>query len=491
MNFTRIVSRTLFLFLSAFFFTRVPAQIRLAAVGGLHSSSFPETNSIPGFDTAQGRYTSSKTGFQLGVLAEIPIGHQFFFQPGINYSSKGNTYERFYDTSQVQSDTLYNQHTLNLNYVEIPLYLTYKIPLSRNKPDHFFLSAGPYFAFIFSASKPYQNRVKFFGDNDYTYNSGTEDLEVGNAPDKYKTLDVGINVKAGFELGNVMLGAYFSRGLTNAYQADYASSFHHQLIGATLGIWLAKSKPVPQKAPVVIADGDRDGTPDINDSCKTIAGLPRYHGCPIPDSDHDGVNDEADSCKYSPGLSRYHGCPIPDSDQDGVNDEEDSCRDLAGVARYHGCPIPDKDHDGLNDEADKCPDQPGKVENSGCPVIQEALVKRILFVARNVQFRLNSIKLTSGSLSALRELADTLSSNPDLELTVEGHTDNTGKPAYNQQLSLQRAMQIKNELVKLRVPEQRISTKGFGDTQPIADNKTEQGRSQNRRVVFTLHVKNR
>ena len=430
MNFTRIISRILFLIIFALFFISSPAQIRLAAIGGIHSANFLETNSIPGFDTAQGKYFSSKTGFQLGVLAEIPIGRKnFFFQPGINYSAKGNQYQRFYDTSMVQSDTLYDQHTLNLNYIEIPLYLTYKISLSKNKLNHFFLSAGPYFAFIYSASQPYQNRIKFYNDDNYTYNSGTEDLDIGNATGKYKTLDAGINAKAGFELGNVMLSVYFSRGLSNAYHAAYPSSFHHQLIGGSLGIWLSKSKPAPPDN----TDSDHDGTPDKDDSCKTIAGLPRYHGCPIPDTDGDGVNDEEDSCKTVPGLARYHGCPIPDTDGDGVNDEEDSCKTVPGTAKYHGCPIPDRDSDGVNDEVDKCPDQPGSIENNGCPVIKPAIAKRVLYTAQIVQFRSNSSRLTNSSLPALHELADTLKANPDLNLTIEGHTDNSGSPGYNQQ----------------------------------------------------------
>ncbi|HEY4154676.1 MAG TPA: OmpA family protein [Puia sp.] len=487
MNFTRISTRFSILFLFLHFSHSTAAQIRLAAVAGVHSATFQETNSLPGFDSTQGRFTSSKTGVQLGVLAEIPLGNKnFFLQPGMNYSSKGSQYERFYDTLSGQKDTLYNQYTLKLNYIEVPLYLTYKFPLSKNKPNYFYLGAGPYFAFIYNASKPYQNRVKYYGNNDYTYNSGTQDLEVGNGPGKYKTLDFGINAKAGFELGNVLLGAYFSRGLTNAYEASYPSSFHHQLIGASLGIWLNKIKPVPPPN----TDSDHDGTPDRDDSCKTIPGSPRYHGCPVPDTDRDGVNDEADSCKNVPGLARYHGCPIPDTDGDGVNDEEDSCKTIPGTAKYHGCPIPDTDGDGVNDEADHCPDQAGLPENNGCPVVPVKLAKRILFVAKNVQFRSNSSKLTPNSLPALRELADTLKANPDLELVVEGHTDNSGSPEYNQTLSEQRAAEVKKALIKLGVPEELISTRGYGDTQPSGDNRTREGKSKNRRVVFRLHVKN-
>ncbi|HVY75843.1 MAG TPA: OmpA family protein [Puia sp.] len=488
MNF-KSFGRLLLLLILLHFFSAPRAQVRLAAMLGVHSSSFPESNSIPGFDTARGNYFSSKTGAQFGVIAEIPLGKSFFLQPGLNYSSKGNQYQRFYDSAAAAAtDTQYDQHTLKLNYMEVPVILTYKLPLSKNKPQYFFLGAGPYFAFIIAANQPYQNRVKFYGDDDYTYQSGTTDLPVGNGVGKYKTFDLGLQARAGFELGSVMLSAYFSRGLTNAYQADYPASFHNQVFGASLAVWLNKVKTQPP--PVV--DSDQDGTPDPDDSCKTIAGVPKYHGCPIPDTDADGVNDEQDSCRTLAGTVKYHGCPIPDSDGDGVNDEEDSCRTVAGVAKYHGCPVPDTDGDGVNDEKDLCPNLAGSPENNGCPVVKPEPVPapRILYIAQNVQFRSSSSRLTSGSLPALKELADTLKASPDLDLVVEGHADNSGSAVYNQKLSEQRAGEVKKALVKLGIPADRITTIGYGDTRPVADNKTAAGKAKNRRVVLTLHPKN-
>ena len=226
-------------------FSSLQAQIRLAALGGIHSSNFLQKNTIPGYDTTNGKYFSPNTGFELGVLAEIPFGKDnLYFQPGILYSSKGNQYQRFYDSSESQSDTLYNQHTLNLNYVEIPLYLTWKASLSKNQESHFYISGGAYVAFIYGAFQTYQNRIKVFNSSDFVYNSGTEDLPVGTGPEKYKTYDIGLCAKAGFELGNVLIGAYFSRGLTNAYNSGYPSSFHNQVFGGSLGIWLNKAKPI-------------------------------------------------------------------------------------------------------------------------------------------------------------------------------------------------------------------------------------------------------
>jgi OOP family OmpA-OmpF porin len=488
MNPTRIYRSLLALFISLLVFTYLPAQIRLAALGGIQSSSFIEKNSIPGYDTSKGNYFSPNTGFELGVLAEIPIGkYNLFLQPGILYSSKGNQFQKFYDSTVYQSDTLYNQYTLNLNYVEIPLYLTWKISLSKDQKNHFFLSAGPYFAFIYGASQSYQNRVLQYNSSNYIYQSGTEDLPVGIGPQKYKTYDIGIDAKAGFELGNVLISAYFSRGLTNAYTALYPSTFHNQVFGASFGIWLNNRKPVPQP----VKDSDNDGTPDTEDSCKTIPGPPRWHGCPIPDSDHDGINDEEDSCKTVPGLLRYHGCPIPDTDHDGINDEEDSCKTVPGLAKYHGCPIPDRDQDGVNDELDKCPDQPGPPENQGCPVVKTSINKRAQLVAANVIFDINSTRLTAGSYPAIKELADSLKTNPDLDLLIEGHTDIVGNAAYNQKLSLNRAESVKKVLVNLGIASSRIQVKGYGDYRPVASNDNAEGRAKNRRVVFVFQLKNR
>jgi OOP family OmpA-OmpF porin len=468
-------------------YSSLQAQIRLAAVGGVHSSNLLEVNSIPAYQNALGKYYSANTGFELGVMGEIPFGkNNLFFQPGILYSSKGNQFQRFYDSTLEQNDTLYNQHTLNLNYVEIPLYLTWKAALSKNQKNHFFVSAGPYFAFIYSVSQSYQNRVLQYNSSNYIYQSGNEDLPVGDGPGSYKTFDIGIAAKAGFELGSVLISAYFSRGFTNVYNASYPSDFHNQVFGGSLGVWLNNPKPSPKIDP----DTDKDGLPDSQDSCKTIPGPPKWNGCPVPDSDHDGVNDDEDSCRMVPGVSRYHGCPVPDSDNDGINDEEDSCRTVPGYRNYHGCPVPDSDKDGVNDEIDKCPHEAGPADNNGCPVIKAGIVKIEQIIAANVMFKSNSASLTKNSFPAIKELADSMKTNPDLNLLIEGHTDNLGGAEYNMKLSEERANTVKSQLIQFGIPDNRIEVKAFGDTQPIEPNNTSAGRAVNRRVVFKFHLKN-
>jgi len=471
------------------FYASLHAQIRLAAYGGIHSANVIEKNSVPGWDTATKPYYSSITGFHLGVLAEIPLGSKgFYFQPGIGYTSRGRQYDKFYDTSLANKDTVYLQTSLKLGYIEIPLYLTYKLPLSSNHKNNFFISAGPYFAFFYNGTLNQQSQTLIYNTDKYQYNNDNTDLATGNAVDKYKTLDIGINAKAGFELGNLMLSAYFSRGLSNFYTAPYDGTFHHQLFGATLGIWLTKTIPPAAKT---VKDSDKDGIPDDEDACPLQAGTIAWHGCPVPDTDHDGIDDEHDSCKTIPGLERYHGCPIPDTDGDGVNDEEDSCKTVRGLAKYHGCPIPDTDGDGINDEEDNCPNEPGVAENHGCPAVKKEAPRKIIYEGKNVKFNSSSSTLTKDSYSSLDALADTLKVHPELHLTIEGHADNTGNVSQNQLLSQQRADAVKSYLIKKGIPSDRITAIGYGQNRPVSDNKTIQGKAANRRVEFKLEQENK
>jgi outer membrane protein OmpA-like peptidoglycan-associated protein len=474
-------AKWLLFFLFSLFFSATQAQIRLAAYGGIHSANVLEKNNIPGWDTAYGNYYSPITGFQLGILAEIPLGnHGFFFQPGLGYTSKGRQFSKSFDSATAQiSDTLFTQSKLSLGYIEMPMYITYKIPLSKNHKNSFFLSAGPYFSFFFNGNMNVQAHLS----STDKFAQETVDLATGNATGEYKSFDFGLNAKAGFELGNVMISGYVSRGLTNMYTAPYESSFHHQLFGASIGIWLTKQIP---SEPVKEKDSDLDGVPDKYDSCPDIAGSVKWHGCPVPDSDHDGVNDEEDSCRLVAGSAKYHGCPIPDSDGDGVNDEEDSCKSVPGSAKYHGCPVPDRDHDGINDEEDHCPDQPGSAENNGCPVIKQEIIEKVNYEAKNVMFRSSSSNLTSGSYAALNDLVIVLKKNPSLRLTIEGFTDNTGSPKYNLSLSQRRADRVKTFLMNNGIDSTRIIAIGYGADRPISDNKSNEGKSLNRRVEFKL-----
>jgi OmpA-OmpF porin, OOP family len=356
--------------------------------------------------------------------------------------------------------------------------------LTADHKNSFFISAGPYFSFFYGGNTTYESLTQ----NTNQYSSQSVPVTVGKGDDTYKTFDLGLNGKAGFELGNVMLNAYFSRGLTSFYHAAYPGTFRHQLFGVSFGIWLSSSGPPP---PIKKKDTDKDGIPDDQDMCPLIPGTAAWHGCPVPDTDHDGIDDEHDSCRTIPGIARYNGCPVPDTDHDGIDDEHDSCRMIPGIARYNGCPIPDRDGDGVNDEEDQCPDSAGTIENHGCPLVKEIkkeTTATINYIASNILFNPASDRLKDSSFKALNQLSDLLKANPEWHLTIEGHTDNLGTAAGNLRLSEKRADAVKKYLVGKGLPETRLSAAGYGQERPIADNKTAMGRTANRRVELRLSI---
>src|SRR5580693_292772 len=99
----------------------VQAQVRLGILGGLHSSNVLETNSLPGWDTSVKKYLGSRSGFELGLILEVPLGRSgFYFQPAITYITKGRQYSRNNDSiAALNNDTIYNKSSVNLSYIEI------------------------------------------------------------------------------------------------------------------------------------------------------------------------------------------------------------------------------------------------------------------------------------------------------------------------------------------------------------------------------------
>ncbi|MDR2564337.1 MAG: DUF5723 family protein [Prevotellaceae bacterium] len=258
-----------------------------------------------------------------------------------------------------------------------------------------------------------------------------------------------------------------------------------------INVPIFKRIPKQKKAPEVIvepvpSDRDHDGIIDEDDDCPDTPGLAKYKGCPIPDTDGDGVNDEEDKCPDVPGILKYYGCPIPDTDGDGIIDEEDHCPDVFGYERYGGCPIPDTDGDGVNDEEDKCPEESGPASNNGCPEIKQEVVEKVNMAAKEIYFATGSDKLLDKSAPALDAVLLTLQTYKSAKMNIEGHTDNTGRAESNMTLSEKRAASVKNYLISKGVAPERLFSKGYGQTNPIADNKTSAGRAKNRRVEIKL-----
>lgn len=295
----------------------------------------------------------------------------------------------------------------------------------------------------------------------------------------YVPLGVGIQVNL-LDQAYININAQYRAGVTSATTANHL--FYSFGVAGSL---FEKKEPKVIPPPPPPADTDNDGIVDSLDLCPTVPGLAQFNGC--PDSDGDGIPDKDDKCPNEKGTAKYNGCPIPDSDGDGINDEEDKCPNQAGVAKYNGCPIPDTDGDGVNDEEDRCPALAGPASNQGCPEIREEVKKRIDVAAKNVFFATGSAKLLAKSNKSLNEVAKILEEDANLKLDIEGHTDNTGNAEKNQTLSEQRAKSVLDYLISKGVDPTRLVSAGFGQEQPIADNKTAAGRAQNRRVDLKLH----
>ena len=266
-----------------------------------------------------------------------------------------------------------------------------------------------------------------------------------------------------------------------------AYHFYHS-IGVAANIAKKKVPPPPVVVPIPVVeppkDRDGDGVLDVDDKCPDVKGLASLQGC--PDRDGDGIADNDDKCPDVAGLARYQGCPIPDTDKDGINDEVDKCPAVPGLARYQGCPIPDTDGDGVNDEEDKCINEKGPASNFGCPVISEEIIKKVNVAAQNIFFSTGSSKLLAKSFPKLNDVVTILNQNPTYKVNIDGHTDNTGKADKNQVLSEARAASVKAYLVSKGVAESRLTSTGFGQDKPVADNKTAAGRGKNRRVEMAL-----
>ena len=104
----------------------------------------------------------------------------------------------------------------------------------------------------------------------------------------------------------------------------------------------------------------------------------------------------------------------------------------------------------------------------------------------DVWFDVNSATLKAGGYSELQRVATVLNQYPQTTIQIAGHTDSTGSEEYNQALSVRRAEAAKNALVGFNVDPARMTTIGFGEAQPVADNSTPQGRQLNRRVQITI-----
>jgi outer membrane protein OmpA-like peptidoglycan-associated protein len=274
-------------------------------------------------------------------------------------------------------------------------------------------------------------------------------------------------------------------------------------------------------------DTDTDGVPNKKDRCpETPKGsVVDAGGCPL-DTDGDKVFDGLDKCANTPpgAIVDPTGCPL-DVDADGVFDGIDKCDSTAtgimvdaqgcpmdtdgdlvfdgpdrcpGTPRGStvdatGCPL-DADGDGVPDGVDTCPFTPtgAQVNAGGCPITQAPYERELMqdWVMRvsTIEFVPDSVKLTPQGMARIDSVGAVMAQWPMLKFEVGVHSDNLGEDVRRQPLSHLRARYLLQYLYS-KYPSLNPKNywyTGYGDAQPIASNKTPEGRAMNRRAEFRL-----
>ncbi|MDP2226954.1 MAG: OmpA family protein [Moraxellaceae bacterium] len=302
-------------------------------------------------------------------------------------------------------------------------------------------------------------------------------LLLGAGEGRYKAVAPGANSQD--TIINGAVGAFFRfndnvalRGeIRNVFNSDYDVNDQLALLGLEFSAANAQaftpSAPAPEPEPAPVEE---------------LAAAPA-------DTDGDGVADDVDQCPDTPAGTAVneYGCTLDgDADGDGVADSLDRCPNtLAGVAvGKNGCPL-DADKDGVPDYLDKCADTPAgvAVDAAGCTVVlTEAINKKL-----SVTFDSGAAVVKDEYKAEIGEVATLLKQYPGTSAEIQGHTDSSGKAASNDKLSQQRADAVKAVLVnEFGADASRVTAQGYGSSQPVADNKTVEGRAQNRRVIAII-----
>lgn len=328
--------------------------------------------------------------------------------------------------------------------------------------------------------------------SDYLAIEGLVGFSSLNGVDDLNLLEVGVN---GLLMANRngTLAPYLLAGVgylnvdSEIYSDDSQTAYSY---GAGLQ-WRLGARPMAARLEYRVRDASEKGL-DFDDAIISLGirfdfgrtEMPTPAVAPQPqDSDGDGVNDTLDQCPNTPAGERVdaRGCPL-DSDGDGVSDSADACPNTVRGAAVdaRGCEL-DDDGDGIVNRLDRCPNTPAgvRVDVNGCEI-------RDVIDLPGVNFETNSDRLLPGAETVLGDAAATLRRYPDLVVEVAGHTDSQGADDYNAGLSERRALTVRDYLVRAGVPGTQLSVRGYGESMPVADNGTADGRARNRRVELRI-----
>lgn len=313
---------------------------------------------------------------------------------------------------------------------------------------------------------------KFVSDNwsiDFEFDTASFDAEVGNGDiDQY-----GLGVMARYHWGEPgSLRPFFGFGLgyiDHDASGDYAGMSSNGTMGQlALGLRKKVSERVGFQTQIKYRmDGD-DSIGTNNSYDDYIFGIALNIAL--------GANPatEESAPLVEPG--------VVDSDGDGVSDPDDRCPNTPAGAEVdmYGCEL-DSDGDGVVNSKDECPGTRAGavVDEVGCEV-------EVVIELQGVHFDFDKASLKDESYAILDAAVSTLSEHGKIAVEVAGHTDSVGSESYNQDLSERRAAVVKEYLVSKGISADRLTSKGYGESSPVADNSTDEGRAQNRRTELII-----
>ena len=105
-------------------------------------------------------------------------------------------------------------------------------------------------------------------------------------------------------------------------------------------------------------------------------------------------------------------------------------------------------------------------------------------ITNGIRFDVNKATLRPESMGVINSIFQLMNDHPEVKFSVEGHTDSDGDDAFNQKLSEQRAETVVSTLIQMGIDSSRLTTKGWGESKPLSDNSTPEGKANNRRVEF-------
>lgn len=248
-------------------------------------------------------------------------------------------------------------------------------------------------------------------------------------------------------------------------------------------------------------DSDGDNIGDKQDMCpdekEDLDGFEDKDGCPDPDNDKDGIIDARDKCTNEAedldGFEDYDGCPEIDNDRDGILDSKDACpnesEDIDGFEDEDGCPDTDNDKDGILDIQDQCPNEVETKNNyldeDGCPDVAPNQEMVYQFNLRGEDtFNNGSSFLKESTKLILNEIAFYIQNQIGSKWRIEGHMDSQGSVYTIKKISYDRAKTVFDYLVANGVSPNQLEVYGLGDSFPIGNNNTQEGRNSNRRIMI-------